>query len=138
MNKFEFYLLSFTWGLPLTIVGCVVALFLMLAGLKPKRWGYCWYFEIGEKWGGLELGVVFITNKHPSKHLRNHEYGHGIQNCYYGFLMPFLVCIPSAIRYWHREYIQYKNPKKELPPYDSIWFERQATSLGSGGESNVY
>ena len=42
--------------------------------------------------------------------------------------MPFIVCIPSAIRYW------YRNIKvsfgKDLQPYDSIWFEGQATTLG--------
>lgn len=132
MNRFTFYLLSFTWGLPLTIVGCVVALFLMMTGHKPKRWGYCWYFEIGENWGGLELGVVFLTQKHPTKHLKDHELGHGIQNCYYGFFMPFIVCIPSAMRYWYREYITRIKPEIILPPYDSIWFEGQATRLGKG------
>lgn len=114
----------------MTLIGCVVALCLILTGHKAKRWGYCWYFEVGENWGGVELGVFFVANKYPSEHTKSHEFGHGIQNCYYGFLMPFIVCIPSAIRYWYREIVQRTNPNKTLPPYDSIWFEGQATKLG--------
>lgn len=139
MSKAKFYLLSFTWGLPLTLVGLFVAAVLMIAGHKPKRWGYCWYFEIGENWGGVELGVVFLANKGASEHLKNHEHGHALQNCYFGFAMPFMVCIPSAVRYWYREIVMRVNPKKQLPDYDSIWFEGQATKIGTefmGGEIN--
>lgn len=130
MSKFKFYLLSFTWGLPLTLVGLLVAAVLLCAGKKPKRWGYCWYFEVGEDWGGLELGVIFITNKNPGNHIRNHEHGHGIQNCYFGPLMPFIVSIPSAIRYWYRTIREMKGLKNETR-YDDIWFEGQATKLGT-------
>ena len=130
MTKKLFYILSFTWGLPLTLIGCVVAVFLIAAGHKPFRYGWCWYFEIGENWGGLELGIFFLTNKEPTKHLLQHESGHAIQNCYLGFLMPFIVCIPSALRYWYRE-LRY-NRRNIKPPtkYDDIWFEGQATKLG--------
>ena len=81
----------------MTILGCIVATVLLLTGHKMKRHGWCFYFEIGEGWGGLELGLFFITNKNPSDHIKNHEYGHAFQNIRYGWLMPFIVCIPSAI-----------------------------------------
>ena len=132
-NKFLFYFLSFTWGLPMTLIGCVVAAALLVVGYKPKKCGWCWYFEIGEDWGGVELGVVFLTNKNPSEHIKSHEHGHGLQNCVFGFLMPFIVCIPSATRYWYREYLVRSGKKKysELPDYDSVWYEGQATTLGT-------
>lgn len=79
-------------------------------GYKPKKYGYCWYFEVGDSWGGLELGACFLTDKTPSTHTKNHEMGHGIQNCYWGFLMPFVICIPSAYRYWLRKF----NDKKKF------------------------
>ena len=46
--------------------------------------------------------------------------------------MPFVISIPSAIRYHHRKQIRKKDPEKakELPDYDSIWFEGQATEWG--------
>ena len=45
MTKTAFYLLSFTWGLPTTLAGCVWAGIHLLRGHRPKKWGYCWYFE---------------------------------------------------------------------------------------------
>ena len=130
MKKSKFYALSFTWGLPLTLIGLIVAAVLLCAGEKPKKWGLCCYFEVGENWGGLELGVIFLTNKSPSVTCRNHELGHGIQNCWFGFLMPFIVCIPSAIRYWYRA-IRRKRGLPNKTAYDDIWFEGQATRLGT-------
>ena len=133
MSKLKFYLLSFTWGLPMNIIGGLVALVLILCGKRPKRWNHCFYFEVGEDWGGVELGIFFITNKNPSKHIKNHEFGHGIQNCWWGPLFPFVIAIPSAIRYWYRELVYYINEDKywDLPDYDDIWFEGQATRLGT-------
>lgn len=132
MSKLKFYFLSFTWGLPMTLIGCITATILMAAGYKPQRWGYCWYFQVGRGWGGVELGAVFITSKTAPHSTKNHEHGHAIQNCYFGVLMPFVVCIPSAIRYWARRF-----SKKSLPPYDSIWFEGQATRLGNQFMENL-
>lgn len=130
MKKFLFYLLSFTWGLPMTLCGALVALVLLLAGYKPKKWKYCYYFEVGHNWGGLELGAFFIVNKNSSTYIKNHEHGHAIQNCWFGPLFPFIVAIPSAIRYWWRELLT-KCGKTDLPDYDSIWFEGQATRVGT-------
>ena len=131
ISKFKFYLLSFTWGLPMTLIGCLAALVLIITGHHPKPGGYCYYFEIGEDWGGCELGTFFITDKTNSSRIKNHELGHGIQNCYLGFAMPFVVCIPSGIRYWCRKYLTQIKGVTNLKPYDSIWFEGQATKLGT-------
>ena len=131
MKRFLFYFLNLTWGLPLNIVGFIVALVLLCVGKKPKKWGDCFYFEVGKtNWGGLELGIIFLTQKNPSIHTRNHEHGHAIQNCLFGVFMPFIVNIPSAIRYHYRNY----RTKKHLPnktAYDDIWFEGQSTRLGT-------
>ena len=129
-NKVAFYALSFTWGIIMSLVGCLVALVLLIAGYKPKKWGYCWYFEVGENWGGLELGIFFITNKNASKSIKNHEHGHALQNCKYG---PFMVVISimSATRYWYREL---KYHRKGLTPptaYDDAWYEGDATKSGT-------
>ena len=130
MKAILFYTLSFTWGLPVTLVGCVVAAALRIAGHRPKRWGWCWYFEVGEKWGGLELGVFFLVNRKPSRHIRCHELGHALQNCVFGPLTPLIVGIPSAARYWYRLFLVRVVGVTKLPPYDAIWFEGQATRWG--------
>ena len=129
LTKVQYYLLSFTWGLPMTLIGVIVAAVLMIAGHRPKPWGYGWYFEIGNGWGGVNLGVVFITAKNAPDHTRNHEFGHSVQNCKYGLLMPFIVCIPSATRYWYRE-IRSRMGLGNKTAYGDIWFEREATEIG--------
>ena len=119
----EFYLRSFTWGLPVNVGGAVVALGMLATGHKPKRFGNCISFEIGKGWGGGSLGIFLFA-------LKAHEHGHSIQNCYYGPLMPFLVNIPSSSRYWYRKAVHAIAPNKILSPYDSVWFEAEATRLG--------
>ena len=104
ISKPLFYVLSVTWGCIMTTIGAIVALVLLILGYRPKKWNYCYYFEVGENWGGIELGMFFITDKSSSIRTKNHEHGHGIQNCYLGVFMPFVVCIPSAARYWLREF----------------------------------
>lgn len=137
MKKFLFYLLSFTWGLPMTMIGCLVALAMLALGKKPEKHGACWYFKIGRNWGGLELGIFFLTDETPSKRTLNHEHGHAIQNCWFGPLMPFLVSIPSAARYWYRELRYYYKGKTPPTAYDDIWFEGMATRIGSEFVTNI-
>lgn len=103
ISKPLFYILSVTWGCIMTTIGALVSLILLILGYKPKKWNYCYYFEVGENWGGIELGMFFVTDKSSGIRIKNHEHGHGIQNCYLGVFMPFVVCIPSAIRYWLRK-----------------------------------
>ena len=62
INKFWFWFLSFTWGLPMTLIGCFVALVLILTKHKPKKWLYSYYFEVGKNWGGFEMGPFFVYN----------------------------------------------------------------------------
>lgn len=129
-QKLIFYVLSLTWGLPLTLVGLVTAAVLMCFGYKPKKWGGCWYFEIGKNWGGVELGLIFLKDQTDSVHTKNHEFGHAIQNCVFGPFMIFIVAIPSAIRYWYRR-LQHMRGITINTAYDDIWFEGSATRLGT-------
>ncbi len=114
----------------MTAFGAIIAAVLICLGYKPKKHVGCWYFEVGTGWGGFEAGLFFVCSKGSNISLKDHEFGHNIQNCILGPFMPFVVSIPSAIRYWYREF-KYKRSGK-IPPtnYDSIWFEGQATKLG--------
>ena len=84
------------------------------------------------------MGPFFFKQKEPSRHICVHEAGHAIQNCYFGPFMPFLVSIPSSVRY--RAHRLRRRRGKRLPPYDGIWFEGQATKLGRTyfGEDHVF
>lgn len=129
INKQLYRTLNLTWGLPMTLIGYAVEAVLKCAKLKPKRWGGCTWFTIGENWGGVSLGMVIITCKDATEETLNHEFGHSIQNAIFGIFFPFVVAIPSVIRYWKR--IADKKKGKTLEPYDAIWFEGQATRWGN-------
>ena len=133
-TKAQFYLLSLTWGLFETAVGACLAAGLIATGHKPKKWGLCCAFELGEGWGGFSVGPFFVTQKNAPARLKNHEHGHALQNCIYGPLMPFVINGPSTCRYWYRRAV--KN-RKALPPYDSVWFENDATKRGNEYVKNL-
>lgn len=137
-DRVIFYFLSFTWGslssiigllmmIPFLIIGKVKTFSGRLYGIFPKIFGKDWGFAIG--------CFYFVANNEKdicelNIGLHTHECGHGIQNIIFGPLMPFLVLIPSMIRYWYRE-IKIKKGKGEfLKPYDCIWFEAQASYYG--------
>lgn len=95
-----FWLIQCTWGAIMTTIGAIAALILIIAGYKPKTLGPTVYFEVGENWGGVELGGFFLCSKNSPLDTKYHECGHGLQNLIWGPLMPLVVCIPSAARYW--------------------------------------
>ena len=187
-----FYVLSWTWGFIMSFIGlCTVGVIKLYGAFTKKEYklhkhGACYYLEVGKGWGGVELGMFFLISEGCGAHTKNHEHGHGLQNCLWGPLFPFVVCLPSATRYWLRECEGYQNkvrfsigipmipmavgltlcilgiilpaliflglplilygliimlwlllketPKYRdgtHPPYDSIWFEGQATEWGT-------
>ncbi len=128
MNPFLYWFIQLTWGLPLNLVGAMMALLLLATGYKPQLFGYAIYFEIGRNWGGVNFGGFFFVQKHAGLPIKKHEYGHSFQNMMLGVLMPLLVNIPSAIRYHYRNYRKAKG--YPLQPYDRFWCEGWATKLG--------
>lgn len=104
INKPLYYILNCTWGCIMTFIGAIIALALLCVGKKPQKHAGSIYFNVGKSWGGVELGCFFLTDSNNSTHTKNHEFGHSLQNCLWGPLFPFVVCIPSAIRYWLREF----------------------------------
>lgn len=136
MNKTLFYILfwflSCTWGIIMTLIGAIAALVLMCCGYRPSLFGPYVYFTVGRGWGGVNFGPFFVIAEDMGTYTETHEAGHGLQNIIWGPLFPFVIAIPSFIRYWYREIIYRTNPTRyyKLPPYNSIWFERQATLWG--------
>lgn len=122
-------ILNILWGFPITLIGGVVALALVIAGKKPFKYGGCWFFRVGKRgWGGLNLGLVSLISPFASGVTMRHEFGHSIQNAMFGPLAIFLIHIPSWTRYWWfrlRTKLGLKNGE-----YYAIWFERDATDLG--------
>ena len=123
--------LSWTWGLPMTLVGYLAAGCLRLSGYRPGKWGGTTYFVVGKQWGGISLGPVTLVSS-ADEQLLTHEFGHSIQNCRWGLLYPPVILLPSVIRYWYRKAIVHSGLRKktELPGYYEIWFEAGADRLG--------
>ena len=93
---------------------------------KPEKFcGYFDHFQIGETWGGMEMGFFFITGK-QNLSSAPHELGHLIQTAKFNCFKMIGLSIGSALRYWKR-----RITKDYSIPYDSWWFEGQATALGN-------
>lgn len=102
---FIFWFLSCTWGIIMTLIGGISVLMTMLiCKIRPKKFGFGIQIAIPGNFGGLDLGPFAIINERPSYSLRCHELGHSFQNIILGPLFPFVVAIPSATRYWLREF----------------------------------
>lgn len=133
-HRWLYYLMACTWGIIMTILGLIITLILGIVKIFiPKKVifkRYYWIYSITvgpEWWGGCEMGLMFLRDHNSSvNYINPHEFGHTFQNCLLGPLFPFIVAIPSAIRYWLREIF----PKKIWAPYDSAWFEDAATQCG--------
>lgn len=118
-----YYILSFTWGIIMSLIGLITAGVLIILGNKPIKLGPTIRFEIGENWGGITLGCVVITYKEPSSYIVKHEFGHTLQNCVFGPAMVF-IGLASLIR------ATYRTIKKIDKGYYDIWFEQQASDWG--------
>ena len=130
MNKKQFYLLSFTWGIILTLIGAIVAIVFICCGKKPERWGGCLVFR-GKVNGGFNLGPIMVVDEDATDYTKNHEFGHAIQNCRYGPATLFIVHIPSFVHYWYRELRYARRGLTPPTSYYDIWFEKEASELGA-------
>ncbi len=82
VQDFLFYLVQWTWGLPVNLVGGIA--FLICTKLLHRRWqhfGYARIVYLPWNSGGLSLGLfIFMKDNHKSQkwtyNTRIHEYGH--------------------------------------------------------------
>lgn len=133
-NKTFFYIIQFTWGLPMNIAGSLVSLVLILMGHKPKKYGWYVNFELNINFG-LNLGMFILTPYYSSNVFKNHECGHGVQNLYLGIFTPMVIALPSAVRF-HIRRLTKKMGKELKTGYYDIWFENQANDLGDAIADN--
>lgn len=115
-----YYVLNFTWGIIMTVIGLLFTLCMLFCNVTPIRYNLTWYFAFGYYWGGVSLGITFITDRSGDNSIAPHEFGHTVQNCLFGPLFPFLIAIPSMIRYYTVSY----------EDYEKVWFEKSATDIG--------
>jgi hypothetical protein len=124
-----YYILNFTWGIIMNLIGAIGAGIMLILGKKPIRHAGSIVFRAGHNWGGVSLGIFSFVCEEAGEHTLNHEFGHSLQNALYGLAFPFIVAIPSFVRYHKFNY----NQKHGIPneDYDAAWFEGQATDWGT-------
>ncbi len=129
---FLFYLIQWTWGLPVNIVGGIA--FLVCTKFKKRHWqrfGYSYIVYLPWKSGGLSLGLfIFMRDNRKSKkwtyNTRIHEYGHTWQCLLLGPLYYIVIALPSMI--WCNCFEGYR--KKNNISYYKLYCEAWANKLG--------
>lgn len=134
------WIVRLTWGALDTLIGLFIFLFFLFRYGRLLRIRFVAHtivtelpHQIYEPGWGLSSGLFIFSNTNSiwnREYLLFHEWGHSWpQLLAMGPLHPFLVFIPSVIRFWWRN-AQFRK-HKELPPYDSVWFEGTATKWGT-------
>lgn len=105
--KILYYIIQWTWGIIMNLIGAVACLVCAIRKCPIQKYRNGVEIIVNNNFGGLELGMFFIRGKNCPG-VAPHEYGHGIQHLWWGPLFPFVIGLPSALRYWIREF---KTPK---------------------------
>ena len=130
--SFLFYLVQWSWGLPVNLIGGIA--FLFCTKIKKRRWqhfGYSYIVYLPWNAGGLSLGIfIFMRDNHKSKkwtyNTRIHEYGHTWQCLLLGPLYYIIIAIPSMI--WCNCFESYR--KKNNVSYYKLYCEAWANKWG--------
>jgi hypothetical protein len=139
LTRTDFWLYSWLWGTIMTLLGAIIFGVLRLFGYKPERNQYGYVIIIGKPgWGGISFGPFSLVSPSAGQYTKDHEFGHALQNCVFGPVMIF-IGLASAIRYQYREFLHRvkKVSYYDMPDYDSIWFESQATRWGEYYRKNL-
>ena len=141
MDKIKYYLLQWTWGLPMNIIGLIVFLYAHLAGWRIYSWRKAVCIVVpSSKFSAISLGM-FIAHGTMNSQSLPHEYGHSIQNIQWGWSFLIVIGLPSFFRcLYHTFYYKflYTNTRKSLPDYYDIWFEKQANEYGTMAKNNTW
>lgn len=99
-GRFWFFLVQWTWGLPVNLIGFLVWLCLRKKG-RHERFKNAWITYLPWNFGGLSLGqFIFMADNRPqgwTVNTRIHEYGHTVQCLLLGPLYWIVVALPSAV-----------------------------------------
>ena len=128
-----FYLIQWTWGLPVNIVGCIAYLICTkVLKYRHQKFGYANIVYMPWNAGGLSMGLfIFLKDRgeapNPwSYNTRIHEYGHTWQCLLLGPLYYIVIALPSVI--WCNFFESYR--KKNNVSYYKLYCEAWANNWG--------
>ena len=132
LKAFFFYLIQWTWGLPVNIVGGLMYLyFTKIKGYRWQHFGYARIVYMPWNAGGLSMGLfIFMKDQHKNKKwthdVRIHEYGHTWQCLVLGPLYYPVIALPSII--WCNCFRGYR--EKNNIAYGKLYCEGWANAWG--------
>ena len=127
-----FYIIQWTWGLPVNLVGGIVYFICAVILKRPhQRFGKAFIVYLPWNAGGLSMGLfIFVKNGHTKPewtyNTRIHEYGHTWQCLLLGPLYYVVIAIPSVI--WCNVFGGYR--KKHNISYYKLYCEAWANAWG--------
>ena len=114
-NKPLFYLIQWTWGLPVNLIGGIIYLICKAMGRKQVKFENAYITYLPWNQGGLSLGLfIFIKGDHPNEiwnyNTPIHEYGHTWQCLLLGVFYWIVIALPSSI--WCNFFEGYRQKNK--------------------------
>lgn len=135
VEQFFVYLIQWTWGLPVNIVGGIAYLICTKILKHPhSKFGYANIVYLPWNAGGLSMGLFIFVRDEKEKeewlyNVRIHEYGHTWQCLLLGPLYYLIVAIPSVI--WCNCFAKYR--EKNNVSYYKLYCEAWANVWGEKG-----
>ena len=135
VEKFFVYLIQWTWGLPVNIVGGIAYIICTKILKHPhSKFGYANIVYLPWNAGGLSMGLFIFVRDEKEKeewlyNVRIHEYGHTWQCLLLGPLYYLIVAIPSVI--WCNCFAKYR--EKNNVSYYKLYCEAWANVWGEKG-----
>ncbi len=139
LMAFAMWFVRLTWGILDTLIGLVIFLVFLPRKVRIGYVANTIVMQVKQKPGeggwGVSGGLFIVSNTDgiwTRDYLLFHEWGHTWpQLLALGPLHPFLVSIPSIIRFYWRDRMTRAGKGADLPTYDSAWFEGTATVWGT-------
>ena len=128
MNAIIYHFLQWTWGLPLNIIGALIALFCR----KEKHFRY--HLARVSYWnrrGSMAIGRYIFLEKglgEEEDRILYHEYGHTMQSILLGPLFLPVIAAPSLV--WANSLRMEQYRRKKNTSYYSFYPERWADYAG--------
>ena len=135
VEQFFVYLIQWTWGLPVNIVGGIAYIICTKILKHPhSKFGYANIVYLPWNAGGLSMGLFIFVRDEKEKeewlyNVRIHEYGHTWQCLLLGPLYYLIVAIPSVI--WCNCFAKYR--EKNNVSYYKLYCEAWANVWGEKG-----
>lgn len=127
-----FYIIQWTWGLSVNIVGGIAYLICTIIFKRPhQKFGKASIVYLPWNAGGLSMGLfIFVKDGHAKPewtyNTRIHEYGHTWQCLLLGPLYYIVIALPSVI--WCNCFAGYR--KKNNISYYKLYCEAWANAWG--------